>query len=73
MQKLSKVAAPDPFQPTTSSIKDGSRKVGGSNVLSRPQPLKAGPSSRNRFSVSSLYDETLWQLTDEDIAIREEL
>lgn len=47
-QKLSKVAAPDPFQSTSSSIKDGSRKVGENKLLSRPG------SSRNRFQVRPL-------------------
>lgn len=44
-QKLSKVAAPDPFTASSSSIKDGSRKVGENKLLSRPG------SSRNRFQV----------------------
>ncbi|KDQ61534.1 hypothetical protein JAAARDRAFT_30983 [Jaapia argillacea MUCL 33604] len=30
-KKLSKVAAPDPFQSTSTSIKEGSRKVGSSS------------------------------------------
>ncbi|KIY49971.1 hypothetical protein FISHEDRAFT_40240 [Fistulina hepatica ATCC 64428] len=34
-KKLSKVAAPDPFQATSSSIKDGSRKVGENKLLAR--------------------------------------
>ncbi|RDB23336.1 Cysteine-rich PDZ-binding protein [Hypsizygus marmoreus] len=41
--KLSKVAAPDPFTASSSSIKDGSRKVGENKLLSRPG------SSKNRF------------------------
>ncbi|KAF5387317.1 hypothetical protein D9757_005713 [Collybiopsis confluens] len=41
--KLSKVAAPDPFTSSSSSIKDGSRKVGENKLLG-----KAG-TSRNRF------------------------
>lgn len=44
-QKLSKVAAPDPFTASSSSIKDGSRKVGENKLLSRPG------SSKNRFQV----------------------
>ncbi|KZT21584.1 hypothetical protein NEOLEDRAFT_1139203 [Neolentinus lepideus HHB14362 ss-1] len=43
-KKLSKVAAPDPFQSSSSSIKEGSRKVGGHSVLG-----KTG-SSKHRFS-----------------------
>ncbi|GAW00482.1 postsynaptic protein cript [Lentinula edodes] len=42
-KKLSKVAAPDPFTSSSSSIKDGSRKVGENKLLSRPG------SSKNRF------------------------
>lgn len=48
-QKLSKVAAPDPFTATSSSVKDGSRKIGENKLLSRPG------SSKNRFQVSSCY------------------
>ena len=44
-QKLSKVAAPDPFTSTSTSIKDGSRKIGENKLLTRPG------SSRNRFQV----------------------
>ncbi|KAK0489196.1 PDZ-binding protein [Armillaria novae-zelandiae] len=42
-KKLSKVAAPDPFTSSSSSIKDGSRKVGENKLLTRPG------SSKNRF------------------------
>ncbi|KAJ3770039.1 PDZ-binding protein [Lentinula raphanica] len=42
-KKLSKVAAPDPFTSSSSSIKDGSRRVGENKLLSRPG------SSKNRF------------------------
>ncbi|KAH0836740.1 hypothetical protein J3R83DRAFT_8475 [Lanmaoa asiatica] len=41
--KLSKVAAPDPFASTSSSIKEGSRKIGENKLLTRPG------SSKNRF------------------------
>ncbi|KAK7686157.1 hypothetical protein QCA50_010377 [Cerrena zonata] len=43
--KTSKLAAPDPFQSTSQSIKDGSRKVGENKLLARPG------SSKNRFQV----------------------
>ncbi|KAF8159485.1 PDZ-binding protein [Crassisporium funariophilum] len=46
--KLSKVAAPDPFTASSSSIKDGTRKVGENKLLSRPG------SSKNRFQASLL-------------------
>jgi hypothetical protein len=46
LQKLSKVAAPDPFQSTSSSIKDGSRKLVGTSALGRPAAAKVGPSKR---------------------------
>lgn len=48
-QKLSKVAAPDPFTSTSQSVKDGSRRVGENKLLSRPG------SSKNRFQVSELW------------------
>ncbi len=48
-QKLSKVAAPDPFTSSSSSIKDGSRKVGENKLLTRPG------SSKNRFQVKSRF------------------
>ncbi|KIY70590.1 hypothetical protein CYLTODRAFT_347495 [Cylindrobasidium torrendii FP15055 ss-10] len=35
-KKLSKVAAPDPFQSSSSSIRDGSRKIGENKLLGRP-------------------------------------
>ena len=44
-QKLSKLAAPDPFTSSSQSIKDGSRKVGENKLLTRPG------SSKNRFQV----------------------
>ncbi|ETW78638.1 hypothetical protein HETIRDRAFT_155876 [Heterobasidion irregulare TC 32-1] len=47
-KKLSKVAAPDPFTSTSSSIKDGSRKVGENKLIGRPGPSKAG-GSKSRF------------------------
>ncbi|KAI0289462.1 hypothetical protein BC826DRAFT_957231 [Russula brevipes] len=37
-KKLSKVAAPDPFQSTTASIKEGSRKIGENKLIGRPKP-----------------------------------
>ncbi|KAJ2934781.1 hypothetical protein H1R20_g2300, partial [Candolleomyces eurysporus] len=43
--KLSKVAAPDPFTSTSTSIKEGSRKVGENKLLSRP----GGSKQKNRF------------------------
>ncbi|KAJ7577006.1 PDZ-binding protein [Mycena floridula] len=43
--KLSKVAAPDPFQSSSSSIKDGSRKVGENKLLGKP----GSGSSKSRF------------------------
>jgi hypothetical protein len=46
-QKLSKVAAPDPFTSTSSSVKEGSRKIGENKLLTRPG------SSKNRFQVWS--------------------
>ncbi|KAI0317161.1 PDZ-binding protein [Amylostereum chailletii] len=46
-KKLSKVAAPDPFTSTSSSIKDGSRKIGENKLLSRPG---GSSGSKNRFS-----------------------
>ncbi|KAK0188643.1 hypothetical protein F5146DRAFT_674098 [Armillaria mellea] len=48
-KKLSKVAAPDPFTSSSSSIKDGSRKVGENKLLTRPG------SSKNRFQVKSRF------------------
>ena len=61
VQKLSKVAAPDPFTSSSSAIKEGARKVGGGNaLLSRPGPSKTtfGPpsagGSKNRFTVRYL-------------------
>ncbi|KAF7770425.1 hypothetical protein Agabi119p4_6399 [Agaricus bisporus var. burnettii] len=42
-KKLSKLAAPDPFTSSSSSIKEGSRKVGENKLLNRPG------SSKNRF------------------------
>ncbi|PPQ67882.1 hypothetical protein CVT25_010321 [Psilocybe cyanescens] len=48
--KLSKVAAPDPFTASSSSIKDGTRKVGENKLLSRPG------SSKNRFQASKCKD-----------------
>ncbi|KAF6761680.1 PDZ-binding protein [Ephemerocybe angulata] len=42
-KKLSKVAAPDPFASSSSSIRDGTRKVGENKLLSRPG------GSRNRY------------------------
>ena len=35
-QKLSKVAAPDPFTATSTSVKEGSRKI-GENKLAKPK------------------------------------
>jgi hypothetical protein len=49
-QKLSKLAAPDPFQSSSASIKDGSRKVGENKLLSRPGGSSASK-TKNRFSV----------------------
>lgn len=61
-QKLSKVAAPDPFTSSSSAIKEGTRKVGGGNaLLSRPGPSKTtfGPpsagGSKNRFTVRNVH------------------
>ncbi|EIN09502.1 hypothetical protein PUNSTDRAFT_101339 [Punctularia strigosozonata HHB-11173 SS5] len=60
-KKLSKVAAPDPFQSTSASIKDGSRKIGENKLIARPGGSSGigrpgGPSrpsggslSKNRF------------------------
>ncbi|KAJ3538942.1 hypothetical protein NMY22_g4952 [Coprinellus aureogranulatus] len=47
-KKLSKVAAPDPFTSSSSSIKDGSRKVGENKLLSRPG------GSKNRYQARLL-------------------
>ncbi|KAJ7043726.1 hypothetical protein C8F04DRAFT_728357 [Mycena alexandri] len=47
-KKLSKLAAPDPFTSSSSSIKLGDRKVGENKLLSRPG------SSKNRFQVHSI-------------------
>ncbi|KAG8221026.1 hypothetical protein J3R82DRAFT_2536 [Butyriboletus roseoflavus] len=43
--KLSKIAAPDPFTSTSSSIREGSRRIGENKLLTRPG------SSKNRFQV----------------------
>ncbi|TFK29686.1 hypothetical protein FA15DRAFT_609770 [Coprinopsis marcescibilis] len=45
--KLSKVAAPDPFTASSSSIKDGSRKVGENKLLSTPGASGSSLASRN--------------------------
>ncbi|KAJ3566055.1 hypothetical protein NP233_g7241 [Leucocoprinus birnbaumii] len=58
-KKLSKVAAPDPFTSSSSSIKDGSRKVGENKLLGRPG------SSKNRFQVSPRAS-SLGYLSDPD-------
>lgn len=44
------MAAPDPFTATSSSVKDGSRKIGENKLLSRPG------SSRNRFQVKYYFN-----------------
>lgn len=41
-QKLSKLAAPDPFQSSSSSIKEGTRKVGENKLLGKPGSSRAG-------------------------------
>ena len=68
-QKLSKVAAPDPFTSSSSAIKEGTRKVGGGNaLLSRPGPSKTtfGPpsvgGSKNRFTVRNMFAYALFPL-----------
>ncbi|KAH8833117.1 PDZ-binding protein [Flagelloscypha sp. PMI_526] len=43
-KKLSKLAAPDPFQSSSKAIKEGTRKVGENKLLGKPG------SSRARFS-----------------------
>ncbi|KAI0061034.1 hypothetical protein BV25DRAFT_1806264 [Artomyces pyxidatus] len=59
-KKLSKVAAPDPFQSSSASIKEGSRQVGGSKLIGRPKApggpagpgagsSKGGGTSKTRF------------------------
>ncbi|KAH9072096.1 PDZ-binding protein [Lactarius deliciosus] len=52
-KKLSKVAAPDPFQSTSASIKDGSRKIGENKLIGRPKPPGAAPSSSRGISATS--------------------
>ncbi|KIM90377.1 hypothetical protein PILCRDRAFT_812112 [Piloderma croceum F 1598] len=47
-QKLSKVAAPDPFTATSSSVKDGSRKIGENKLIGRPS-VGGSSSSKNRY------------------------
>jgi hypothetical protein len=49
-QKLSKVAAPDPFTATSSSVKDGSRKIGDNKLIGRPS-VGGSSSSKNRYQV----------------------
>ena len=49
-QKTSKVAAPDPFTSTSQSIKEGTRKVGGTKLIGKPGVNK------NRFQVSFYAD-----------------
>ncbi|KAI0033917.1 PDZ-binding protein [Vararia minispora EC-137] len=46
-KKLSKLAAPDPFQSSSTSIKEGSRKVGENKLLTRPG---GSSGSKNRYS-----------------------
>lgn len=52
-QKLSKVAAPDPFTATSSSVKDGSRKIGENKLIGRPSVggSGSGSGSKNRYQV----------------------
>lgn len=59
-KKLSKLAAPDPFKSSSSSIKDGSRKVGENKLLG-----KAGTAggSKSRYSVRRTAVECLLDLT----------
>jgi hypothetical protein len=49
MQKLSKLAAPDPFKSSSSAIKTGERKVGENKLISKPGSSKLG--SKNRYQV----------------------
>ncbi|KZP19390.1 hypothetical protein FIBSPDRAFT_920169 [Athelia psychrophila] len=50
-KKLSKVAAPDPFTATSSSVKDGSRKIGENKLIGRPSVggSGSGSGSKNRY------------------------
>lgn len=52
-QKLSKVAAPDPFQSSSSSIRDGSRKIGENKLLGRPGV------SKNRHQVRASFPSSM--------------
>jgi hypothetical protein len=58
-QKLSKLAAPDPFTSASSSIKSGDRKVGENKLLSRPGGLKPGGASGSKGKIGNRYSVCL--------------
>lgn len=55
LQKLSKVAAPDPFQSTSDGVKDGSRKIGEKKLIGRPS-VGGSSSSKSRYQVCAICE-----------------